>query len=420
MGGRVEIVVRLRDAATPLRAMTDGEVVDSLARTLKLWTGEKGLAARAARELAAHRQQSEDMLRFGLERILEAHSRSAMAIWLAEARVEAGRSLALQSPKKPVPDLGSLRGPGVIAQVLPGNVPALAMTAAMEALLARSAVVLKPAEEDPITAALFKESLDQAAPELGSAVAVERWAGGDEHAEGEVFAAVDYVIASGGTKMVQSLTKRLSKPHTIYGPRISIGVVGMGWLNAPTAWWGEMAREIVLWDQRGCLSPRVLFVAGDSERFARHLAQALETWQARWPAGPPSLGDGGDVVAFRAPYEMAKSGESGLFASKGLAWTVAWDHSTSLDAGPAARAVRVTSRPSTREMEALLVRGRGGVQGAGIEFLAGGELEWRRVLEHAGVAWVAPLTRMQDPPAGWRADGRSGLHDLLTRGTPIG
>src|SRR5258706_420646 len=94
MGDKAEIVARLRDAATPLRTMTDGEVVDSLARALKLWSGEDGLAARAARELAAHRKQSEEMLRFGLERMLEAHSRSALAIWLAEARVEAGRSQA--------------------------------------------------------------------------------------------------------------------------------------------------------------------------------------------------------------------------------------------------------------------------------------------------------------------------------------
>jgi len=49
-----------------------------------------------------------------------------------------------------------------------------------------------------------------------------------------------------------------------------------------------------------------------------------------------------------------------------------------------------------------------------------GDVEWRRTLEHGGVGWVAPLTSIQDPPAGWRADGRSGLAELLAHGTPVG
>ena len=420
MGARAETIARLREASKGLRSMQDGEVVDSLARVLKLWEGEDGLSARAARELAAHRKQSEDMLRFGLNRMIQAHSRAALAFWLSEARVEAGRNLALHNPKKPLPDLGSLRGPRVVAQILAGNVPALAIPAALEALLARSAVVLKPADEDPISAQLFKDSLDQAAPELSACVTVERWSGGNDIAEAEVFGAVDYVIASGGQQMVQSLTKRLSsKPHTFYGPRISIGLIGMGWLDAPSSWWEDLAREIALWDQRGCLSPRILFVAGDPERFARRLVPALGKLQERWPAGPPSLGEGADIISFRAPYQMAKEGQAGIFAPNGTAWTVVWDHSTSLEAGPPARAIRVTTRPSARDLEALLIKAKGMVQGAGLDFLVRGDLEWRRALEHGGVGWVAPLTSIQDPPAGWRADGRSGLAELLSRGPSV-
>ena len=352
MGARVEAIAKLREASKALRSMQDGEVVDSLSRVLKLWEGDDGFAARAAHELATHRKQSEDMLRFGLNRMIQAHSRTAMAFWISEARVEAGRNMALKNPKKPLPDLGSLRGPGVVAQVLPGNVPALAIPAGLEALLARSAVVLKPADEDPISATLFKESLDHAAPELSACVDVEKWSGGNDIAEAEVFGAVDYVIASGGQQMVQALTKRLSnKPHTFYGPRISIGLVGMGWLDAPSSWWDDVAREIAIWDQRGCLSPRILFVAGDPERFSRRLAPALTKMQETWPAGPSSLGNGTDIISFRTPYQMAREGQAGIFAPNNTAWTVVWDHSTTLEAGPPARAVRVTTRPSARDLE---------------------------------------------------------------------
>src|SRR5262245_1144528 len=157
MGARAEAISRMREASKALRSMQDSEVVDSLARVLKLWGGDDGLAARAAHELAPPRKQSEDMLRFGLNRMIQAHSRAALAFWLSEARVEAGRKMAIQSPKKPLPDLGSLRGPTVVAQVLAGNVPALAIPAALEALLARSTVVLKPADEDPISSQLWQD-----------------------------------------------------------------------------------------------------------------------------------------------------------------------------------------------------------------------------------------------------------------------
>jgi hypothetical protein len=67
------------------------------------------------------------MLRFGLDRMLAAHTSSALAAWLADARAEAGRMRALRDPDSPPPDFDRFRGPTVVAQVLAGNVAALAV-----------------------------------------------------------------------------------------------------------------------------------------------------------------------------------------------------------------------------------------------------------------------------------------------------
>jgi len=414
---RPDAVEQLQDASFALTTMSDSEVLEGISAALELWKGHDGYAARAAHDLAAETGQSEDMLRFGLERMLDAHSPDALARWLTDSRVEAARQVATEHPEGEAPSIPLLRGPGIIAQVLAGNVAGLGLPATLEALLARSTVLLKSASGDPVTPHLFKESLDRAAPALGKAVAVRAWLGGDEKIEEDVFEQVDYVVASGGEEMEQSLSRRLKTPHRIHGPRITIGVAGMAWLQAPESWWESMAREIVLWDQLGCLSPRVLFVAGDPKRFAWRLADALVYWQNRWPARPLAPPEASSVHGFRSLYQMADGNQAGCIDPEDTSWTVVWDADPTLDHGPPHRVVRVTRRIGIRAMKPLLTAHRGQVQGMGTDHLASHELSWRRIAEWGGIPWVASLTAIQDPPAGWRADGRSGLVDLLVQGT---
>ena len=398
---------RLRVAARELAMMDDDELPAGLGAALALWKGPSGLGARAAAEIAADTGMSEAMIAFGLRRVIAAHSRVKLARWLAEARAEAGPGAA---------DRRFLCGPVIVAQILAGNVAGLAIPAALEALLARSTVLLKPAAEERTTARLFKESLDRAAPVFGRAVEVVEWTGGDETVERGVFAAADMVVASGGDAMVRSLAERVQGPLLVHGPRISIGILGGGWREAPDSWWSRIAREIVLWEQAGCLSPRVLFVTGDRRRFAERLGRALAGWERRWPAPPRTAVEASAILAHRARYEMGDGRRRGIVAPPAPAWSVAWDDEPSLDAGPPARAVRVTALPRPRELHDLLTAHRDEVQGMGYAWLGNRSGAYAEAARDAGVAFVAPLETIQDPPAGWRADGRSGLAELLRGG----
>lgn len=412
---------RLRAAARELATMGDAELLAGLGAALALWKGPNGLGARAAAEIAGDTGMSEAMLASGLKRVVAAHSRVKLARWLAEARAEArlraetaGRHIGAVG-RSPV-DRRLLCGPEIVAQILAGNVAGLAIPAALEALLARSAVLLKPAAEERTTARLFKESLDHAAPTLGGAVAVAQWRGGDETVERDVFVAADLVVASGGDAMARSVAERVPGPLLVYGPRISIGVVGGGWREAPDSWWSRIAREIVLWEQAGCLSPRILFVAGDRRRFAAHLAEALARWERRWPAPPRTAAQASAILAHRARYEMGDGVRCGIVAPTAPTWSVVWDDAVSLDAGPGARAVRVTALPRARELGELLAAHRDEVQGMGYACLGARARAFTNAAHAAGVAYTAPLDTIQNPPAGWRADGRSGLAELLRRG----
>jgi hypothetical protein len=307
-----------------------------------------------------------------------------------------------------------------VAQVLAGNVAGLALPAGLEALLARSAVVLKPAEGDPVTPSLWRDALREAAPVLGRAVEVEVWRGGDRRVEDPIFAGVDCVVASGGETATASLGKRLGGKVLLHGPRFAIGVVGMGWIQAPPSWWDEVARETVLWEQRGCLSPRILFVAGNRPRFAQRLAGAMGRWEETWPSPPRTPAEASRVHAFRAPYEVADPKGAGWIGPGTTAWTVAWDEDPSLDAGPPCRVVRVTARPPSRVLAAMLRESEGAVQALGYAHAGPRGRSWRQAALRGEVPHVAPLETIQDPPAGWRADGRNGLASLLVRGSGAG
>jgi len=64
-----------------------------------------------------------------------------------------------------------------------------------------------------------------------------------------------------------------------------------------------LARDTVAFDQRGCLSPRVVLVEGSrgfAETVSDHLVEALETWEARIPRGELSPDETADALRHEA------------------------------------------------------------------------------------------------------------------------
>lgn len=404
MTDQEDVISELRNEAQKLRMLTDEAVIAGLTSVLDLWRGEQGTVTAAARELSRHTGQSQSMLRFGLDRMVASHTKDTLKQWLFDARREAGCGgrERMQTRSGDIP-----AGPELMVQVLAGNIAGLAIPATIEAMLARSAVLLKPASGDPVIPRMLKETMDSGAPELGRAMGVQSWHGGKDAREESILNAADFVVATGGEALDTALPAKLTTPYLIYGPRITVAVVGEGWTGAPPVWWEEVVREIVLWDQRGCLSPRVLLVMGNTKEFARRLAAEFERREKRWPARPLSWGAAAEVHAFRARFLMGVGDQTGCLEPGTTAWTVVWDQTRDLRTGPPARAVRVTAIAGPGEVAGRLEESRDRIQGLGLAFLDPDPAwEW--------IPRISDLTCIQDPPAGWRADGRSGLAHLLS------
>jgi acyl-CoA reductase-like NAD-dependent aldehyde dehydrogenase len=88
-----------------------------------------------------------------------------------------------------------------------------------------------------------------------------------------------------------------------------------------------LARDVVAFDQRGCLSPRAALVEGDAdraERFAAALDRALATLSARVPRGPLDDATRAEIALYRAAVQAIGALREGP------------DHAVGLDPSPRA------------------------------------------------------------------------------------
>lgn len=193
-----------------------------------------------------------------------------------------------------------------------------------------------------------------------------------------------------------------------HGHRLSFGVVfdDPSGTSAPLA-----ARDASLFDQQGCLSPHVFYVAGDARAYAARLAEAMAAFQAREPRARVPLAAANAIrtrreeLAFRA----AQGEPVALWASAdSTAWTVAYDAAPGFPRSPLHRFVFVKPLPADFAAELRAVRPH--LSCAGL---------WPATLAHArrlaplGVSRLCPLGQMQSPPWTWLQDGAPALAPLV-------
>lgn len=193
-----------------------------------------------------------------------------------------------------------------------------------------------------------------------------------------------------------------------HGHRLSFGVVfdDPACASAPLA-----ARDASLFDQQGCLSPHVFYVAGDAGEYAARLADEMRAFQEREPRGRVSLAEANAIrtrreeLAFRA----AQGEPVALWQSAGsTAWTVAFDATPGFPRSPLNRFVFVKPLPTDLPAELSAVRAHLSCAG-----LWPATRDHARALAPLGVSRICPLGRMQVPPWTWLQDGAPALGPLV-------
>jgi acyl-CoA reductase-like NAD-dependent aldehyde dehydrogenase len=362
-----------RQARRPRR-----EIAAALARAAERWRRDPELGER----LPGHARLAPETVEIGVATAAEALDADAL---LALAERELGAS-------------GS-RGPRLVAHVLASNVPALALPAIALGCLAGVGVLVKSGRADPVSAPVFHRALSAEDPELASTVVATYWHGGDVATEEALLESADVIVATGRDDTVVALARRFGDRVIAHGERVSAVVLGLAALAGADAIASHIALDVALHDQRGCLSPHVVYVEGRARGFAERLAAALDVVAARMPPGPFS---DAERAAHRTAIAAAEWDGASVLA--GAAGTVLLDERSDFRAAPGRRTVWVRPLAPLRD---VLLPGR--IECVG---LAGHEADLD-ALRRLGVSRVCPPGRMQRPPLSWPRGQRAPLRTLL-------
>jgi hypothetical protein len=299
-----------------------------------------------------------------------------------------------------------------------GSVPGVSVTSMVRALLVKSAVLLKPGRGDEVLPVLFRRALMDEARWLSEAVAVVYWPGGcADPLEAAALAEADLLVVYGGDAAVQNAraAARATTPVVAYPHRVSFAVVG-GEARQGAA--PSTARAVSLFDQRGCVSPQLIYVLGSEEsacRFAESLAGELRQLEEDLPAGPLEERAAAALHQIRGTAELLSAAGRGRAWSGGeRSWTVVLDPDPAFEPSCLGRVVRVKPiagvdallevvRPFRRHLQTV---GTGGLS-------AGTRMELAEGLARLGPVRVATLESAPWPPPWWNHDGMGPLTSLV-------
>ncbi len=246
---------------------------------------------------------------FDVRRVLEAARRlrgheELVKVELAKASglsVE-GVHLALHEHMEvdaPDDDLGALvAGAGDterVSVILSANVFVGALRAIALARAAAPLVMVRPSSREPFFARGLIHELADPAVIIDERLAVETIDRGEIHVYGR-----DDTI---GAVRSRALPNVVVRGH---GTGLGVALIGLDEDEASTA--AHLARDVVPFDQRGCLSPRIAFVLGDRARtlrFAESLSLELTRWQIAVPRGELTDEDRAAAARYRGTLAFA-------------------------------------------------------------------------------------------------------------------
>ena len=305
-------------------------------------------------------------------------------------------------------DCRDAQGFPLVGHVIAANTPLLAWGGVIRALLVRSASLVKlPSGPAAEWGRLFLRSLADVSPALAECIVLHQWSGGTAELDAALCQNADIVMAHGGDSTMHSLRGLCpaNMPLVGYGHRVSLAVLPRG-TAAPEALLG-LARDVLLYDQGGCLSPQTVFVEEDwteTLQIAEQFAAALRQTANEYPL-PVRLARAAPAVREARALALMEL-DCRVLAGEDLRWTVIARPDTAFTPSPTFGVVsvqRLASLPDLPRAVAAVAHVLQGCAAAG-EGTAG---------YLPGVSRLCPPGQLQAPPLGWRQDGRDVLRVLL-------
>lgn len=291
--------------------------------------------------------------------------------------------------------------PRTILHVVSGNTPHAALQTILRGLLLGSHNFLKLPAGGLAEIESFCRALHA---EMSARVEVSR------ELRAEWMEQADAWIVFGSDRTVEELRGKCpaGKMFQAHGHRVSFGVV---FDDTDFASCDAAARDASLFEQQGCLSPHVFYVAGNPREWAGRLAAAMRRHCEQYPPPPAPPAVRAAIAGVRADFEFCAASNPGIqvWKSSGSTdWTVLFDPDAKFAVSPLHRVVFVKPLPENPAPHL-----------AGVARWIGTIGVWPATPENAarlaplGASRICPLGRMQRPPFSWHAESLQNLAPLV-------
>lgn len=378
-------------------------MVDALARTFELWRRRDCARRRdAVREIARSAGYSVAMLESSIDALLKPFTRNvleAMAL-----RISAGVG----------------RRPRTVGFIAAGNVAGAGIHEVAIALIAGARIAIKTASAEPVFFPEFARSLAEIDPDAGARIEVLHWDRSRTDLTAELIENCEIVAAYGDDTTIASL----HRSNVIgFGSRVSAAAVALGALAPPrlNREVESLARDVVLFEQLGCLSPHQVFVVSSDDNAARdfavRIAAELERTAESMPPARIPLQDAVEIrgVRERARWQAIAGAPVELFEGRALEWTVVFerqpDASVPFKVSPGFRTVHVTAVRDLREFLHCVAAMSGRIEAIAVAEDKAGNIG--KALAPMTIPYVCAPGELQSPPLDWRHGGGAFLDAIV-------
>lgn len=365
---------------------------------------------------------SPTMVERGLEELTRLLDRSTL---MSKMRYELGRSAVLDRWVWREGYQGYVRALplGVVTHVSPGNVFLGAADSLVHGLLTKNINLVKVASADPIFPLLFARSVkefdrDGVVSQSFAVLAFERQ---DQQVESWLKERSDGIVVWGGQGAVDAWRAGLSPGCKFipYGPRFSFAVITRQGMEQTTL--ADLALDVVMWEQRACASPQVLFLEApedpgqEEEAILEELGRELERLAEMIPAAELDFHQKVEVRKERElALELERRGRGRCLGPDGrFRWSVIWRAWDDHHGHPLNRTLVVVPFQRRLQIKNWLRPHRHLLQSAGLAVGHENVREWASSLARLGVHRVTELGKMHLAKHGAPHDGSFQLGELV-------
>ena len=393
---------RLREAQSVTH--DSSRAADVLSRAVALWRDRNHPRRRESiAQIARRAGYSVALLDESLDALLKPFSHAALSS-LAE---KVSRSCRPSQPK-------------LLGLIMAGNVAGAGLHEIAIGMVAGAGMIVKTASTEPVFFDQFARTLAELDREVASRIAVFNWSRDREDLTAVMARNCDRVIAYGEDATIVSLRDVIGFGSRVSGAVVMASALVPGRIDVVAE---ALARDVVLFEQLGCLSLHHIFIVrrstGAARDFAARIASALARLGDSIPPAKIPLRDAAEILGVRERARWRRiAGEAiELFEGPRLEWTVVFEPESigdnSFVVSPGFRTVHVTAIRDEEQLRAILATASGRIEAVAV---AGDDVETQRIsamLGALGVSYVASPGEMQSPPLLWRHGGGAFLDMMV-------